>query len=89
MHTVLEFYNNLQSIGARNRVRIWLSYRPARQHRLVESILRPNKSLKIPSKAADNHNSYDHFLKISLGSTIILNHTLLNRELLIILDCFD
>ncbi len=38
-----------QSIGARNRVRIRLSYRSARLHRLVESIPRLHKSLKIPS----------------------------------------
>jgi hypothetical protein len=36
-HTVLEFHNNLW--GARNRVVIGLSYRPARLRRLAESIL--------------------------------------------------
>ncbi len=41
-----------QSFGARNRVGIGLSYRPARLHRLAESILwkRFLKSLKIPSQ---------------------------------------
>jgi hypothetical protein len=36
-------------MGARNRVGIGLSYRPARLHRLAESIPGPLKSLKIPS----------------------------------------
>ncbi len=35
-----------QSMGARNRVGIGLSYRPARLNRLAESI---TKSLKIPA----------------------------------------
>jgi hypothetical protein len=40
----LQFWNFEQSMGARNRVGIWLSYRPARLHRLMESIPR-NRSL--------------------------------------------
>jgi hypothetical protein len=39
-----------QSIGARNRVGIWLSYRPARLHRLAELIPGLLESLKIPSQ---------------------------------------
>ncbi len=44
-----------QSMGARNRVGIGLSYRPARLHRLAESISLESipgllKSLKIPSQ---------------------------------------
>jgi hypothetical protein len=62
---VLEFYNNLakncagifeQSMGARNRVGTWLSYRPAKLHSsqpggtgYLESILGLLKSLKIPA----------------------------------------
>jgi hypothetical protein len=42
-----------QSMGARNRVRIELSYRPARQHRLLESILGLHKCLKIPPYSQD------------------------------------
>ncbi len=38
-----------QSMGARNRVGIGLSYRPARLHKLVESIPGLHKSLKIPA----------------------------------------
>ena len=38
-----------QSMGARNRVGIGLSHRPARLHRLAESIPGLLKSLKIPS----------------------------------------
>jgi len=49
-------------MGARNRVGMWLSYRPARLHRLaelipidsLESILGHLKSLKITSLAASN-----------------------------------
>jgi hypothetical protein len=46
----LKVYKFVQSMGARNRVGIGLSYRPARLHRLVESIPGPLKSLKIPSQ---------------------------------------
>jgi hypothetical protein len=35
---VLKFYNNIWGMGARNRVGIGLSYRPARLHRLAELI---------------------------------------------------
>ncbi len=38
-----------QYMGSRNRVGIGLSYRPARLHRLVESIPGLLKSLQIPS----------------------------------------
>jgi hypothetical protein len=40
-------WNFKQSMGARNRVGTGLSYRPARLHRLAESILGLLKSLKI------------------------------------------
>jgi hypothetical protein len=39
-----------QSMGARNQVGIGLPYRPARLHRLAESIPGLFKSLKIPSQ---------------------------------------
>jgi hypothetical protein len=39
-----------QSMGARNRVGIGLSYWPARLHRLAESIPGLLKSLKIPTQ---------------------------------------
>jgi hypothetical protein len=39
-----------QSIGARNRVGIGLSHRPARLHRLAESIPGIHKRLKIPAQ---------------------------------------
>ncbi len=41
-HPVLEFYNSLWGLG----IGIWLSYRPARLHKLVESIPGLLKSLK-------------------------------------------
>jgi hypothetical protein len=37
-NSVLEFLNNPWGLGSRNRVEIGLSYRPARPHRLAESI---------------------------------------------------
>jgi hypothetical protein len=42
-----------QSLGVRNRVGIGLSYRPARLHRLAESIPRLLWSLKIPSRRSN------------------------------------
>jgi hypothetical protein len=44
------------SIGPRNRVGIWLAYRPAKLHRLVESISGLLKSLKISSLAGRYDN---------------------------------
>jgi hypothetical protein len=38
-------------MGARNRVGIWLSYRPARLHRLAESILGLLENIKIRALA--------------------------------------
>ncbi len=46
---VMLCWNFRKYMGARNRVGIGLSYRPARLHRLAESIPGFLKSLKIPS----------------------------------------
>jgi hypothetical protein len=48
-----------QSMGARNRVGIGLSHRPARLHRLAESIPGLHKRLKIPTQDSQiNANLY-------------------------------
>ncbi len=47
-----------QSMGARNRVGIGLSYRPAWPHRLAESIPGILKSIKIPFLVSGKRDKY-------------------------------
>ncbi len=64
----------LQSMGARNRVRIELSYRPARLYRLAESLARLLKSLQIRDQNLHftcTHNA--HTFKIAVVN--LVNHS--------------
>jgi hypothetical protein len=55
-------------MGTRNRVRVGLSYRPARFYRLAESIPGLLKSLKIPSLVLS------HVALATFRSVFILKH---------------
>jgi hypothetical protein len=63
-----------QSMGARNRIRLELSYRPARLYGLAESLARLLKSLQIRAQSLHftrTHNA--HTFKIAVVN--LVNHS--------------
>jgi hypothetical protein len=58
-----------QSMGNRNREGIWLSYWPARLHRMAESIPELLKSLKIGPAQVRMHLRFIHITGSSLSAT--------------------